>query len=203
MYLIHNFSSSNDLGMKRNYEVRDAEGNKTIFKVEDIALKHYLEHGYTGGEHWEGAFVKATFTLLFFDIIYEPANFIPGTFVSKVQSEPLDMNTRYFYSNRREQIDRRLKEIESEWSDTGFMKFLKDKYERHSHEFAVCEVGQIIKDADLLKVLVRCVGRKVLAGIYERLVKDFKAYRSGLPDLLVWNADRKDVSWENDARSFV
>lgn len=185
---------NSNLPQKRNYEVQDGEGNKIIYKVEDIALEHYFDHGYTGGEHCEGAFVLATFTLFFFDIIYKPRDVIPGTFVSKVQSEPLDMNSRYFYSNRREQIDRRLREIENEWSDSQVLKFLRDNYERHSHEFALCEVGTIIKDEGLLKVLVECVGRKIWAKIYERLVKNFREYRSGLPDLLVWNKHKKYVS---------
>ncbi|XP_018576178.1 fanconi-associated nuclease 1 isoform X2 [Anoplophora glabripennis] len=198
---------SNVSGKKRNYEVRDAEGNKIIYKVEDIALNDYLERlRYTGGVHCEGSIIKATFTLFFFDIIYSAKNSIPGTFVSKIQCEPLDMNTRYFYPNRKVEIDKRLREIESEWSDAKIIKFLKDNYEKHSHEFAVCEIGVIISDVKFLQDLVDCIGRKVLAKIYERLVKNFREYRSGLPDLLVWNVDRKEckfveVKGENDKLS--
>lgn len=175
--------------------MKDSNGNKTLFKVEDYALKYYLEElHYTGGTHCEGAIIKATFTLFFFDIIYSAKNSIPGTFVSKIQSVPLDMSSRYFYPNREEEIDKRLTEIESEWSDAKVMEFVKDNYEKHSHEYTVCEVGVTIKDIDFLQIIVECIGRQVLAKIYKRLVKNFREYSSGLPDLLVWNVDRKVVS---------
>ncbi|KAJ8921377.1 hypothetical protein NQ315_002993 [Exocentrus adspersus] len=197
---------SNDLGKKRNYMVSDMQGNKTVYKVEDVALAHYFKKFGYSGVHCEGGLVKATFTLFFFDIIYNNKRSIPGTFISKLQSEPLDMNTQYFYLNRKEEIDKRLKEIESEWSDDKVVQFLERNYEKHSHEFTICEVGNIIEDPKFLKVLVQCIGRKVLAKIYERLVKNFRVYRSGLPDLFIWNVDRKEckfveVKGENDKLS--
>ncbi|KAJ8932030.1 hypothetical protein NQ314_015003, partial [Rhamnusium bicolor] len=152
---------SNQLGTRRNYIIQDAEGNKTVLSVEYIALKYYMENGYTDGRHCEGSLIKATFTLFFWDIIYSVKDIIPGTFVIKnMQSEPLDMNTKYFYLNRKEAINQRLKEIESEWSHSEMIKFLKDKYTLHSHELAFCEVGVYIKDEELLEILIDCIGRK-------------------------------------------
>ncbi len=49
------------------------------------------------------------FGLLFWDILFLD---VPGVFESPFQSAPLDLGTEYFYETRREQIERRLQEIE-------------------------------------------------------------------------------------------
>lgn len=38
-----------------------------------------------------------------------------------------------------------------------------------------------------LQGLIKCVGGKILAGIFRRLAQDLRHTRSGLPDLVVWN----------------
>ncbi len=37
------------------------------------------------------------------------------------------------------------------------------------------------------------MGGKVLAGIFERLAKNMRHVRGGVPDLVVWNTDTKKV----------
>ena len=39
--------------------------------------------------------------------------------------------------------------------------------------------------------LVSCMGGKVLSGIFERMVKNMRHVRSGIPDLVVWNTETK------------
>ena len=41
--------------------------------------------------------------------------------------------------------------------------------------------------------LAQCLGGAVLAGIFERLGKDLRHTRSGLPDLVVWNPQTHKV----------
>ncbi|CAH1118974.1 unnamed protein product [Phaedon cochleariae] len=183
---------STGTGRKRSYVVHDSNGKKSYKSVENIALEYYIERcGYSDGRHCEGSLIKATFTLFFWDIIYNPEKVVPGTFLSKIQYVPLDMYTTYFYQNRKHAIDKRLKEIESDWPDNELLQFLKRSWELHSHECGYCEPGTIIKKPEYLEILVNCIGRKVLAKIYERLVKDLPLYIRGLPDLLVWNVDNK------------
>lgn len=135
--------------------------------------------------------ILETFTLFFFDIIYNAKNYIPGTFVSNLQNEPLDMNTKYFYLNRKEGITRRLNEIESEWSEDELLSFLKGNYEKHSHEFLICKIGHSMETQ---KGLVQRVDRRVLAKIYKRLAENFREHRKGFPNLLISDSDKKKVS---------
>lgn len=38
-----------------------------------------------------------------------------------------------------------------------------------------------------LQGLIKCIGGKILEGIFRRLALDLRHTRSGLPDLVVWN----------------
>lgn len=186
------------IGKKRNYVKHDEDGNRTIMSVENVALDYYVSRcGYTDGRHCEGALIHALFTLFFWDIIYDPDPSVPGTFLSKVQQVPLDMETQYFYLNRKVLIDQRLKEIASDWSCSYMLKFLKDSYDNHSYESGFCKVDTVIPitEADfLLETLVDCIARELLSKIFRRFVQNIRAYRSGMPDLLIWNLDQKIVS---------
>lgn len=132
-----------------------------------------------------GDVIQETFTLFFFDIIYNTTKCIPGTFVSNLQNEPLDMDTQYFYRNRKREIDQRLEDIESKWSDEELLYFLKKNYDGHSHELLICKIRHGI---EILEDHVRQIGRKFLAKIYKRLAENFKEHREGLSDLLIWKA---------------
>ncbi|KAG5893594.1 hypothetical protein JTB14_019265 [Gonioctena quinquepunctata] len=112
----------------------------------------------------------------------------------------------YFYTNRKDAIDQRLRDIASEWSDSKTIEFFKHNFDMHSHESGLCEPVEFIKDADILEILLNCVGRKILSKIYERLVKNISEYISGMPDLFLWNAEHKkskfvDVKVGNDKLS--
>nr|CAI5855479.1 unnamed protein product [Callosobruchus analis] len=192
---------------KRHYVVQDKDGSSSYFSVENIALQHYIDEcGYTDGEHCEGGIVKALFNLLFWDIIYNPKRPVPATFISKLQDVPLDFYTTYFYQNRQEEIDKRIEDIRSLWTDAALLAFARRQYELHSHENSMCLIQNHITNADMLNVLIPCIGRQVLADILKRLVKDIRQYGSGLPDLMVWNAKEQkckfvEVKGENDRLS--
>ncbi|KAG5890543.1 hypothetical protein JTB14_028294 [Gonioctena quinquepunctata] len=194
---------SNKSGRKRNYFANDTEGNKNYLSIESIALDYYIDRCcYTGGVHCEGL-IKASFTLFFWDLIYNPETTVPGTFLSKRQHIPLDMMTKYFYTNRKNAIDERLRNIASGWSDSKTIEFVKDSFDMHSHKRGLCEPGELIKDVRMLEILVNCAGRNVLSKIYERLVKNIREYGSGIPDLFLWSAENKkskfvEVKGEND-----
>lgn len=186
------------MGRKRSYVKNDADGNKTFMSVENIALEHYINNcGYTDGKHCEGTIIHALFTLFFWDIIYNPDPPVPGSFISEIQQVPLDMKTPYFYTNRKFLIDKRLEDISTKWDHHQLLNFIKQNYKDHSFETGLCKVGSIIPDTEaepLLETLVNCIGREILSKIFERLVKNVGAYRSGMPDLLIWNVNKKTVS---------
>lgn len=193
-------------GRKRAYISKSNEGI-SVRGVEQVALEHYAENGYPGGEHCEGSLVCALLMLFFWDIIYNPIKPIPGTFISKLQVAPLDMFTSYFYSNRKEAFDKRLEEIGTEWSEEKLIDFAVDNWRNHSHERgAFGMIMDTINDELSVEVLITVISGKVLAKIFERLIKDMRQFRSGMPDLLVWNVDERkckfvEVKGENDRLS--
>ncbi|CAG9855174.1 unnamed protein product [Phyllotreta striolata] len=198
---------SNAPGRKRDYVYTDAKGNKEYKTVEEVALDYYCkEVGYTNGLHCENSIILALFALFFWDIIYHPQKEVPGTFVSKLQCYPLDFYTIYFYKNRKEIIDYRLKNVAANWSDAKLWDFVSDKWDSYGHVTCFCKIKSIISSKDILKVLIACMERNVMAKIFERLVKNIKLYGSGLPDLFLWDVKNSkckfvEVKGEGDTLS--
>ncbi|XP_066246295.1 fanconi-associated nuclease 1-like [Euwallacea similis] len=178
-------------GRKRVYIIRNNE-EITTKSVEMVALDHYAENGYPKGEHCEGSLVRILLILYFWDITYNPTKHIPGTFISKLQSAPLDMFSSYFYQNRKDCINERLRQIESTWSDQELMHFAADNWQKHSHESsAMGVVMNTLKEVEIIQILVNVIGRKVLAKIFKKLIENLRENSSGMPDLLVWNVHQK------------
>lgn len=166
--------------------------------VENIALDHYISKcGFSDGRHCEGALIHGLFALFFWDIIYDPDPPVPGTFLSSIQQIPIDMKSIYFYPNRQKIIDKRIDEISSVWTSTEALSFLTQSYQSYAHKAGLLKVDSIICDTEadsLMETLLDCVGRVVLSKIFQRLLKNWGAFRSGMPDLLIWNVDTKNVS---------
>ncbi|XP_050295529.1 fanconi-associated nuclease 1-like [Anthonomus grandis grandis] len=197
---------SNVLGKKRVYVTKE-EGETTYKTVEDVALDYYKKNGFTGGEKCEGSLVRGLMILVFWDIIYEPQIAIPGSFVSKFQKAPLDFMTPYFFENRKEAINVRLKEIESGWPDETLENFATNTYIEHFDECSAYGViHNMIRDVAIVKILFAVINRKVLAKIFERLIKNTREFSSGMPDLLIWDVEKQihrfvEVKGEGDRLS--
>ncbi|CAH1278035.1 unnamed protein product [Diabrotica balteata] len=193
-------------GRQRFYEIHNSDGSKLYKNAEQVAQAHYIETcGYTDGIHCEGR-IMHSFTLFFWEIIYSQTPNIPGTFLSKYQEVPLDMYTTDFYKNRKQLIDKRLKDIAEDWTYKEIIQNATEYWNKYSHISGlggpICET----LDIKFLNIIVDCIGRKILSKIYERLVKDIHQYRSEMPDLFLWNVDEKKakfvkVKGENDELS--
>lgn len=48
------------------------------------------------------------------------------------------------------------------------------------------------RDVEQAKQLVACLGGAILSGIFARFVQGYRYFRSGLPDLVVWNSSSLD-----------
>lgn len=173
------------------YEHKLDNGDIVYFTVEEKALEHYKSKGFPQGVHCEGNLIRAAFCLYFWDIIYD--SYVKGTFVSSMQVAPLDINTTYFYLNRQTAIDKRLKQIENGWSECKFEEFLFNQWQLHSQESSFCKINAVAPNPLFLLQCLKCIGRDILAKIFQRLVRNFRAYRSGFPDLIVWNVETKQV----------
>ncbi|KAL3286705.1 hypothetical protein HHI36_001200, partial [Cryptolaemus montrouzieri] len=190
---------------KRTYAFIDENNEENFGSVEMIVLHHYRNEENYNGIHCEGSLLVLLFTLFFWDIIY--IYYVPNTFISKLQHAPLDMYSESFYKNRRDVIEERLKDIAGNWTDEILEKNLKNNWDIHSHEESITKFNCVTEFKDLLKIF-KCIDRKILSLIFERLVINYKRFRSGLPDLFLWKTETSEskfveVKGENDKLSLT
>ncbi|XP_072747901.1 fanconi-associated nuclease 1 [Anoplolepis gracilipes] len=155
--------------------------------VESFALYRYKCDGYPKGVHCEGAFPVTLFVTLFWDEIYNMN--IPGTYVSLYQDAPLDLYSSEFYENRKEQIDMKLQIIRKLDSET-LSRHLKTKFDLH-REYTSLYHGTLFDDSNNFQEIAFCLGVEGIVGICERLIHNYRLWRAGFPDLIVWNAHTK------------
>lgn len=170
-----------------------------LCSVEELALSHYRSIGFPYGIHGEGGTFSTLFCLFLWDIIFMDG--IPDVFRTSCQTHPLDYHTDGFYMEREQSIEQRLKDI-SDINDADFQT--EDEDFGHESSTSCIDVFTSTWDMEYGKAcsgmdwerfsnldealgLIRCIGGKVLAGIFRRLAKDIRHTRSGLPDLVVWN----------------
>lgn len=155
----------------------------------------------------EGRIVSTLFGLLFWDIIFAP---IPGVFETPYQSAPLDILDT-FYHARKDLIDRRLNELENDHGP----RIVLDRDEQHREPKTMCigvhwdllpqsslvDIANV-SETTLLRLLswltvhfCQCMGGPTLAVLSRLFCEDYGGRRSGLPDLLVWNAAKREYKF--------
>lgn len=180
-------------GKKRLYVHYDtASGTKHYMDVEEVAIKYYQNQNYTNGIHCEHGLISATFTTLFWDIIYN--TYVPGVFLSNIQSVPLDMYSKHFYLNRKDLCDQRLDDIDGNWSEAQLNQFIIDIYKNHSNKMSLFQIDRLLRNSGDLIDAIACLGRGVLCKVFRRILKGYGPYSSGFPDLFVWNVQTKKVN---------
>lgn len=174
--------------------------SRTSVSVETVALNHYRKQNWHG-VHAENAIVSALFFLLFWDIVYDQS--LPNVFYHKYQPYPIDLTVRdEFYASRKMAIENRLALIES---DIEFsISHLRHAYKQNIKTLCGCSYWQF--ELEELVVIAQGIGPKGLAMICSRLSQDYRTYRSGAPDLILWNMDTRqckfvEVKSDNDTLS--
>ncbi|XP_063985984.1 fanconi-associated nuclease 1-like [Diachasmimorpha longicaudata] len=153
--------------------------------VEDVALNHYADIGYPKGIHCEGALPVTLFACLFWKEIYELP--VPGAFVSPFQNAPLDLFGSNFYENRREHLEKKFAELEALKDFECVWVNMVENY----RDFMALEsiIREVVADVQLFYEIIKCLGKNGVLGICKRIVLEgFVNWRSGFPDLFVWNA---------------
>ncbi|KUF83385.1 Fanconi-associated nuclease 1 [Phytophthora nicotianae] len=168
--------------------------------VEQLVLQYYRDHhpvdevsaentrfGGWYGVHCEGMVFGNLFGILMWDVLYAS---IPDVFQTPFQSAPLDFGyAEVFYENRRELIERRLAQVESEWT---MEELLTTFVTRWNAEFG--KVSRFVHwptdDVAMLQyhlLTVAAIGRTQLASLlrYMATSKEFHQAQNGLPDLLL------------------
>jgi len=173
-------------GGKSVFQVVHDNGDIQFCSVEELVKLHYSKLGLGEGIHAEGALFNSLLGLLFWEEIYTLD--VPDVFRDPGQLLPLDWDTDHFYQARKEEIDARIEELKGMSS-----KQLGDLVE------GIAQVYQDISSMvswsyftpSTLAELTECFQPLALITVLERMIKDHRAYRSGLPDLTVWDTNNK------------
>jgi hypothetical protein len=137
--------------------------------------------------HSENWLWRSLFGLTFWDILFQS---VPGAFHHPYQPGPSDLFEAGFRARREGAIAGRLDEIRAgEWSGERIFHLWQSK--RHISNALVswsAEAGRNIE------IAADTVGGPHLAAICDRLSRDLRRYRNGLPDLFVLN--HSDLGFE-------
>uniref|UniRef100_A0A3Q3H1W9 Fanconi-associated nuclease n=1 Tax=Kryptolebias marmoratus TaxID=37003 RepID=A0A3Q3H1W9_KRYMA len=155
-----------------------------ICSVEELCLAHYRKQGFDQGIHGEGSTFSTLFALLTWDVIFMCG--IPDVFRNPYQTCPLDLHTDCFYENRKDAFASRVQTLREASAET-LRGMLGDAWS--SQEGRACSLvsWERFSSVQQAQSLVGCLGGAFLGGIVERMAKDYRHCRGGLPDLVVWN----------------
>lgn len=171
----------------------DGEGvtlSTVMCSVEELALAHYRELGFDHGIHGEGSTFSTLYGLVMWDIIFMEG--IPDVFRNSYQASPLDLYTDSFYENRKDAIENRLQLLQD--SPTEILHdMVADVWNAHLGESAALVNWERFSSLQQAQGLVSCLGGPILSGICRKMSKDIRHSRGGLPDLVVWNVQKKMV----------
>ncbi|XP_072004119.1 fanconi-associated nuclease 1 [Engystomops pustulosus] len=158
--------------------------------VEELALAHYRELGYDQGIHGEGSTFSTLYGLFMWDIIFMEG--IPDVFRNSYQAFPLDLHTDSFYENRRDAIENRLQLLQDSPPEI-LQDMMADVWNEHLGESVALVSWERFSSLQQAQGLVSCLGGPVLSEICRKMSKDIRHCRGGLPDLVVWNVQKKTV----------
>lgn len=168
---------------------KDASGSNQLASVEAHAISYYVnELGYLNGIHGEGSSVVTIFGLLFWDVIYYDE--LPDAFHTKYQGFPLDLHFDEFYLRRKNLIEDKLHLIYNVLSMEDLLGMAEDVWNNNQKRLSVVSWSLFEDKLELLKGLMRAMGKSVIGKICERLAGNFRFSQSGFPDVVVWD-DRK------------
>jgi len=163
---------------------KDGKGESKVTSVEEFAICHYYSEGFNYGLHHEGSTVVSLFGLLFWDEIY--MDNIPDSFYTKHQAYPLDLNFEDFFTRREGFFMDKLEIMRSRWTIEDALEVVEANWTNHLNVTSLVNWGAFGK-IDVAKSLLRTLGLQITTSICERLAKGFRLYRSGFPDLTIWN----------------
>ncbi|UYV69851.1 FAN1 [Cordylochernes scorpioides] len=159
-------------GRRNVFMTSGGAGDVVVVSVEGVALQHYKDVGYSCGVHGEGATMCSLFGLFLWDSIYQA---MENVFITPYQSTPLDLTSLHFLESRRESITATLAAVR-DFTPQELESRVQEVWEAHHGESSLVSW-------DLFTSLSHL---QLIADICERLAADFRHWRSGAPDLVVW-----------------
>ncbi|XP_046613534.1 fanconi-associated nuclease 1-like isoform X1 [Neodiprion virginianus] len=173
----------NKTGRKTTWKMDLEDGDKGYMGVEQRAVCYYKELGYIHKWHCEGSFPVTLFALLMWEELYTLP--IRGTYLSMYQRAPLDLYTSEFYTNRKEEIDRKIEFIKI-LSEEQLCSLIETSLETRSLYESIMPKPLAVSNEQFVD-LVRCMGPVIVAGICKRMGSNFSVWKAGFPDLVIWD----------------
>ncbi|WP_428793638.1 VRR-NUC domain-containing protein [Vibrio nomapromontoriensis] len=147
----------------------------------ELAVRDSLVNEGWQAFYLENHFLNTLFGLAFWDIIFAP---VDGAFINPYQRQPLDLYRDSFKTKRQGMIDTRLAEIRQSgiWK---FISLIEDKYGLQNPFIAWDLV-----DREWIELAVTTIPNHTLAALFDTMLIDLKAYRTGMPDLIAFKANK-------------
>ncbi|XP_011495150.1 PREDICTED: fanconi-associated nuclease 1-like [Ceratosolen solmsi marchali] len=153
--------------------------------IEMVVLQYYIsKENFHEGLHCEGSLPITLFVVCFWEEIYN--DLVPSSFISYYQDAPLDLFTAEFFINRKQFIEKKIKFIHELNLDL-FAHWMQERYSNYS-KYKSLMPNNLFKNHQQFKEMVTCLGMNTVIGICEKLISNFRLWRSGFPDLIMWNA---------------
>ena len=147
----------------------------------ELALRDHLARDEAPAFYVENHLFAGLFGLLCWDVIFAP---LPGAFFHPFHRGPADLYRPDFVSRRRDRFDACLEALASGDYRERTRARWRDK-QGLANPFVYWEV----LDETLLELALHCIAPEHLAVLFERLLEDLKANRSGWPDLIQFFPD--------------
>ena len=132
----------------------------------------------------ENTLITGLFGLLCWEALFAP---VPGAFFHPFQSAPADLHHPEFHARRRAWFDPAFQALESGTHGPRII----DAFNRHRGILSPLVHWGVLDEA-LLTLALECIPAAHLRLCFERLLRDLKANRAGLPDLIqFWPAEKR------------
>ena len=168
-------------------DVSTPSNARSTISVEELALRHYAsdQGGNFEGMHCEGSVFTTVFTLVLWPALFGVP--VRDAFRTALQTAPLDLESPGFFACRSQEINKILDDLRAGHGP----RLLEQTWHTH-HGTAVIGIGNWDSwDLDQLKTIIECFGGPAIASIIKILCEDYRNMTAGMPDLVLWNAERR------------
>lgn len=165
----------------------DTDPNYSTISVEQVAMSHYIKIlNYTHAKHAETTTLTTLFGILFWHIMFDDS--VPNVFVDKFQANPLDLQTKDFYLNRKEKIDSHVDKIRNSTNEF-ILELATENWSKYLGTECRGVGWDLFESLEEFLGLLKCFTNEQLANLGDYMCKNFRYCRSGGPDLCVWSTE--------------
>ena len=162
--------------------------NRYGISVEQVAMTHYIKNlEFTHAKHAETRVLTTLFGIVFWDIVFDKN--VYNVFVDRFQACPLDLQTDYFYLNRKNEIDSKIDLLQN--SPIEFIcELIKKCWEEYKETECSLVSWSLFDDLEEFLSLVRCFSSNQITSLCMFMAQNYRYCRSGGPDLILWSTER-------------